>query len=101
MFIVAGGGRIGRAVTNPRVEIVPPCALPPGIPLTVQLTATSVVLVTVAVKIMVAPSSTEVLAAATLTLIGAGFRGAPEDVEPTMPPHPAETTAQSNAVNSA
>jgi hypothetical protein len=73
--------------------MVPTCALPPAIPLTDQVIAVFVVLETLAVSVVEAPSRTEVLAAMTLTLIGAGFAGVPEEVEPTKP-HP-DRTAQS------
>ena len=58
--------------------MVPTCALPPGIPLTDHETAVFVVFDTVAVSAVVVPSRTEVVAAVTLTLIGAEVAGVPE-----------------------
>jgi hypothetical protein len=57
-----------------------------------------VVFATVAVSAVVVPSKTEVLAATTLTLIGAGFAGVPGEFEPVRPPHPADRTTQSIAM---
>jgi hypothetical protein len=53
-----------------------------------------VVFDTVAVTAVVVPSRTEVLAAMTLTPIGAEFGGVPGELEPVMPPHPTAKTAQ-------
>ena len=54
-----------------------------------------VVFDTVAVSAVVVPSRTEVVAAVTLTLIGAEVAGVPEEFEPVMPPHPIAETAWS------
>jgi hypothetical protein len=48
---VAGDGRSAGAVYIPAVVIVPSVVFPPGTPLTLQLTAVSVVFVTVAVNV--------------------------------------------------
>ena len=76
--------------------MVPTCALPPGIPSTDHETVVFVVFDTVAFTAVVVPSRTEVLAAITLTLIGAEFAGAPE-IELVMPPHPTDKAAQNIA----
>jgi hypothetical protein len=47
---VAGEGTVAGAEYNPEAEIVPIALLPPGIPLTLQVTVVVVVPVTVAVN---------------------------------------------------
>jgi hypothetical protein len=68
--------------------IVPNVAFPPGTLLTLQLTAVSVVLVTVAVKSVWFPSNTDPFAGATLTTIdgggGGGGGGAPAEPQPSV-----------------
>jgi hypothetical protein len=65
-------------------------------PSTDQETVVFVVLETVAVTAVVVPNRTEVLAAITLTLIGAEFAGVPE-IELVKPPHPVAKTVQNAA----
>jgi hypothetical protein len=50
---VAGAGITAGAVYSPLLDIVPTVALPPGMPLTCQVTALLVLLLTVAVKLCV------------------------------------------------
>ncbi|HEV1994989.1 MAG TPA: hypothetical protein VGR03_11715 [Candidatus Acidoferrum sp.] len=69
---VAGDGRSVGAVYTPRDVIVPSVAFPPGTPFTLQLTAVSVVLVTVAAKVAWPPSTTDPLAGFTVTSIVGG-----------------------------
>jgi hypothetical protein len=51
-------GKSSGAVYRPCAVIVPVCAVPPAIPFTPQETLVSVALVTVALKVMVAPNKT-------------------------------------------
>jgi hypothetical protein len=60
--MVAGTGRNCGAVNKPAVEIVPTVLLPPGMPATLQLTDVLLVSVTVAVRGVESPSSTDALA---------------------------------------
>ncbi len=87
------------ARNRPPLEIVPTCELPPGMPLTDHATPVFVVFDTVAVSAVVVPSKTELPAAMTLTLIGAGFAGVPEEFAPVRPPHPPDKTAQNIAIS--
>jgi hypothetical protein len=61
MVTVAGDGRSAGAVYAPLLLIVPVAALPPGTPFTLQLTAVSVVFATLALKVVVFPSTTELV----------------------------------------
>ena len=55
--------------------IVPSTALPPGTPLTLQLTEVSVVFVTIAVNVAWPPSTNDPVAGVTVTMIDAGGGG--------------------------
>lgn len=89
---VIGDGKIRGAVNSPPDEMVPSEASPPITPFTDHSTAVFVVFETVAVRVVVSPSRTVLLAALTLTLIG-GPPGVPDGLAPTMPPHPLTATA--------
>lgn len=81
----------------PPAEIVPADAEPPATPFTVQLTAVSVVLVTVAVKLWELPSSTDPVSGATVTVMagGGGGGGGPEPAPPPQPKAKVKSSAQS------
>src|SRR2546430_7771939 len=84
MEITLEGPRPG-AVYRPDVEIVPRFALPPGMPLTCQLTAVSFVFATVAENCAAWPLVTVAVVAVTVTttvLVGCGASGSP-----LRPPH--------------
>ena len=66
---VAGDGRSIGAVYTPAGVIVPNVVLPPVTPFTLQITAVSVVFVTVAVKVAWFPSRTEPFGGFTATMI--------------------------------
>jgi hypothetical protein len=72
---VAGDGRSVGAVYTPAEVMVPNAKFPPGTPPTLQLTAVSVVFVTVAVKIAWLPSRTVPFAGVTVTCIVGGGGG--------------------------
>jgi hypothetical protein len=73
---VAGDGRSAGAVYTPAEVIVPSVRFPPGTLLTLQLTAVSVVFVTVAVKVVWFPSRTVPLTGVTFTcIVGGGGDG--------------------------
>lgn len=82
---VAGDGRSAGAVYTPPDVTVPSAELPPGTPLTLQLTTVSVVFVTVAPKVVWSPSTTETFAGFTVTSIAGGGGGGGEALPP---PHP-------------
>jgi hypothetical protein len=67
MVTVAGDGRSAGAVYAPALVIVPTTAFPPAMPLTLQLTAVSVVFVTLALNPVVFPNTTEPLLGVTET----------------------------------
>jgi len=87
MVTVAGDGRSAGAVYTPLVVMVPSAALPPGTPFTVQLTAVSVVLLTLALNDVVFPKITDPLFGVTVTWVCAGGGGGGAAVPP-PPPHP-------------
>jgi hypothetical protein len=64
---VAGDGRSAGAVYAPPLVIVPSATLPPGTPFTLQLTASSVVFATLALKLAPFPSTTDPLFGVTVT----------------------------------
>jgi hypothetical protein len=85
---VAVEGRSAGAVYTPFAVIVPLAALPPATPFTFHVTAVSVALVTVAVKVCVLPSRTELLEGVTETLTerGGGGGGGGGATGPAPPP---------------
>jgi hypothetical protein len=83
----AGVGRDGGAVKIPFTETVPTVALPPGMPATFQVTAVFVAFETIAVKVAVSPSRTDVLLATIVTEI-AGGAAVPEPELGEVTPHP-------------
>jgi hypothetical protein len=87
-WTVAGEGRSAGAVYTPAVVIVPSVAFPPGTLLTLQLTAVSVVFVTVAVNVAWFPSTTDPFAGVTVTTIagGGGGGGGGADTLPAVQP---------------
>ncbi len=92
--IVAGDGRSTGAVYTPPDVIVPSVAFPPGTPLTLQLTAVSVVVVTVAVKVAWPPSTTDPFIGFTVTAIaGDGGGGSGEDATPALQPNVPDPSA--------
>jgi hypothetical protein len=99
---VAGDGKSAGAVYRPPEVIVPSVVFPPGTPLTFQLTAVSVVFVTVAAKVAWAPSTTDPFAGVTLTSIaGGGGGGGGGDAPPAPHPNvhaPSANSAMSTAV---
>lgn len=72
---VAGEGRSAGAVYTPTDVMVPSVAFPPSTPFTLQLTAVSVVFVTVAAKVAWPPSTTDPFAGFTVTSIAGGGGG--------------------------
>jgi hypothetical protein len=68
---VAGVGTVMGAVYTPDAEIIPTVALPPAVPLTLQLTAVLEAPVTAAVNVCVIPTVTLMVAGVTDTVIGA------------------------------
>jgi hypothetical protein len=64
---LAGDGRSPGAVYTPEAEIVPDAALPPFTPLTLQVTAVLLVLVTDALNVWLSPSKTMPFFGETLT----------------------------------
>src|SRR5262249_17831563 len=94
---VAGDGRSFGAVYAPVVVIVPTAALRPGTPFTLQLTAVLAVLLTVALNLVVFPSTTELLfgVTATATEPGTGGGGGTGVTAPPPPlPHPLAQTRE-------
>jgi len=93
---LAGDGKSPGAVYTPAVVIVPTVAFPPETPFTLQLTVVSVLFFTVAVNVMVFPSSTEPLDGATATVIcGGGGGGGCTKPAPLTQPHAQAHTARS------
>src|SRR6266849_8274541 len=72
---VAGDGKSAGAVYTPADVIVPIVAFPPGTLFTLQLTAVSVVFVTVTVKVAWFPSTTDRFARRTVTFVAGGSGG--------------------------
>jgi hypothetical protein len=72
---VAGEGRAAGAVYTPAEVIVPSAAFPPGTPLTLQVTAASVVFITVATNVTWLPSTTDPFAGVTVTTMSGGRGG--------------------------
>ena len=64
---LAGEGKSAGAVYAPAAVMVPATAVPPGMPFTFQVTAASVVPVTVAVKVCMLPRITELVGGLTVT----------------------------------
>jgi len=99
---VAGDGKSAGAVYRPPEVIVPSVVFPPGTPLTFQLTAVSVVFVTVAAKVAWSPSTTDPFAGVTLTsIVGGGGGGGGGDAPPAPHPNvhaPSANSAMSTAV---
>jgi len=84
---VAGEGRSAGAVYTPAEVIVPSIAFPPGTPLTLQVTAVSVVFVTVATNVIWFPSTTDRFSGVTVTTMdggGGGGGGAPPALQPSV-----------------
>jgi len=98
---VAGDGKSAGAVYTPTGVIVPSVALPPGTPPTLQLTAMSVVFVTVAAKVVWPPSTTDAFIGFTVTAIaGDGGGGGGDDAIPALQPNvhaPSANSAMSTA----
>ena len=82
MMTAGSAGRVCGAVKTPVGEIVPVADVPPGVPLTLQLSAVLSVFMTLAVNGVELPSNTVAIGGAMLTEIG-GVAGA--GAEPTMP----------------
>src|SRR2546430_9784471 len=96
MEITLEGTRPG-AVYRPAVEIVPRFALPPGMPLTCQLTAVSFVFATVAENCAVWPMVTVAVVGVTVTttvLVGCGVSGSP-----LRPPQPTKEITEHRAMS--
>ncbi len=83
---VAGEGKSAGAVYTPSAVMVPLAAFPPAVPLTLQLTAGSVELLTVAMNSCVFPKRTEPPAGVTVTLTERGGGGGGGATEPAPPP---------------
>src|SRR5580698_7757496 len=77
MVTLAGFGMITGAVYKPALVMVPTVALPPVTPFTCQVTAVSLVLVTVAVNCCCEPSCTLAVAGETVTVGVTGGVGLP------------------------
>jgi hypothetical protein len=75
--------------------MVPTVEFPPVTPFTLHVTDMLVALVTVAVKVCVAPSKTFCVVGATVTVTGGGGGGGGEPPPP--PPHAALSTASASA----
>lgn len=69
---VAGVGRSAGAMYTPVALIVPVALFPPATPFTLQVTLTLLAFVTVAAKVCVFPSSTELFDGVTLTVMAGG-----------------------------
>jgi len=98
--IVAGDGRSTGAVYTPPDVIVPSVAFPPSAPLTLQLTAVSVVFVTVAVKVAWPPSTTDPFIGFTVTAIAGDEGEGGDDAIPALQPNvhaPSANSAMSTA----
>src|SRR5258708_32230898 len=88
-------GTVGRedraagAVYTPAEVIVPSVTFPPGTPLTLQVTAVSVVFVTVATNVTWFPRTTDPFVGVTVTTMdgGGGGGGAPPAPQPTVHTH--------------
>jgi hypothetical protein len=98
---VAGDGKSAGAVYTPSGAMVPTAALPPGVPFTLQLTTVSVVFVTLAVNVVVFPSSTDPLFGATVTTMagGGGGGGSTPELAPPAPQPCVHATVVSSATN--
>ena len=83
---VAVDGRSAGAAYNPADVIVPSVAFPPGTPLTLQLTAVSVVFVTVATNVSWFPSTTDAVVGVTVTPMDGGGGGDGGDAPPAPQP---------------
>lgn len=91
---VVGIGRSVGAVYIPVEVIVPSVAFPPGTPFTLQLTAVSLVFVTVAVNVAWLPSTTDTLAGVTeIWIDGGGGGGGGAAAEPHPNAQAASTTS--------
>jgi hypothetical protein len=77
--------KFAGAVYVPMLVIVPTSALPPGIPLTLQMTAEFVALFTVAMNACRAPSKTLAVDGATATVIADVWAGGCDGPAPTAP----------------
>jgi hypothetical protein len=87
---VAGEGRSAGAVYTPAEVIVPIVAFPPGTPLTLQVTAVSVVFVTVATNVTWFPRTTDPFVGVTVTTMsggGGGGGGTPPAPQPSVHAH--------------
>jgi len=82
---VSGDGMSAGAVYTPAGVIVPSVAFPPGTPFTLQLTAVSVVFVTVATNVAWPPSRTDPFVGLTITSIAGGGGGGGDSDEPAAP----------------
>jgi len=94
---VAGDGMSAGAVYTPAGVIIPNLAFPPGAPFTLQLTAVSVVFVTVAVKVAWPPSNADPFAGFTVTSITGGGGGG-SDAPPAPQPIVHVPSARSAAI---
>ena len=97
---VAGDGKSAGAVYKPPEVIVPSVVFPPGTPLTLQLTAVSVVFVTVARNVSWFPSTADPVDGVTVTPMAGGGGGggdAPPAPHPTVHA-PSANSAMSTAV---
>jgi hypothetical protein len=77
-------------VYTPADVMVPSVAFPPGTPLTLQVTAVSVVFITIATNVTWFPSTTDPFAGVTVTTMaggGGGGGGAPPAPQPSVHAH--------------
>jgi hypothetical protein len=98
---VAGEDRAAGAVYTPADVIVPSVAFPPGTPLTLQVTAVSVVFVTVATNVIWFPSTTDPFVGVTVTTMnggGGGGGGAPAELQPSVHAHSLKSATTTIAV---
>jgi hypothetical protein len=96
---VAGDGKSAGAVYTPLEVIVPSVAFPPDTPLTLQLTAVSIVFVTDATNVSWFPSTTDPVDGVTVTPMDGGGSGG--DAPPAPHPNvhaPSANSAMSTAV---
>jgi len=98
IWTVAGAGRSAGAVYTPAEVIAPNVAFPPGTVLTLQLTAVSVVFVTVAVNVAWFPSTTDPLGGVTATSIAGGGSGGGGGREAPPAPQPNDHAPAARAV---
>jgi hypothetical protein len=97
---VVEAGRSGGAVNTPAALIVPVVALPPAMPLTLQVTLASLALLTAATKACVAPSTTDALPGVMVTLMEGG-EGCGEGSAAELAPVPAQPSMHALAARRA